>query len=825
MKKLLVVILMLCWWLTPAFAEEEKTDTVASEEKTEVYTLEKVAVEEERKESGRAVIDAETLKSMPSRTGSITEALKGQSNVQFDYNSDKSTTGGEIRPPRVSISGAKPYENNFLIDGSSVTNTLNPSGLKDNDVIEPNNTISEGADQTIFYDVDMLESINIYSSNVPAKYGQFVGGVVDAKLRNPATDEWHFMVKGMHSRDNWANIRGADSDSTSSSDQARWSLYDLSLRAEGPINDKVAIMGAYTLKHSVIPLKRIDNKGTSDLSDDTYEDDDQLRTNENYFIKTRYEANSKLSVSMDGTYAPYREKRWLANYSDSYYESQNDSWRFGSNLNYKVNHGEVEGRFVYSQNGFSRDADSNTFVTADNAVSDTKVTTGNYGDSKTESKNVDAGIDFNSEDINLSKNLLFNYSTGVNLNYQKTDVWNQEAVSDYTSVTAAMTQRRITTYEEYDASDDLVTMGAYLQTLLKLDKLSVFPGLRLDYDDFARNFDLAPRFKAEYDIYGDGSARIVGGVNRYYGAALRAFAFDNRRKNSTRILMDFGSDGTNEVDLTNVNDADYNMDGLDTPYSDEFNVGLIGEAFEFSYGIELVHRDHEDQLISVKDPDTGEYQMTNGGKSTYDGITVTVSRPIHTEDYGNHTFSIGATESWTKTFNGSYNSQIDSVSGLNYDEVYYQGEFISRSDLPASNYNAPLVLTFGWVGSFWQDRLRFNSTTRWRDSTTGLAEDERENDETPYGTRYGSKSNRWNDGKGNWVYAYEETHISGGWNTDMTIEADFIKEDMATVTAIAQITNLFDDTTEGMSARDGGYAAGDGVSMGRSYYLGMRAEF
>lgn len=824
MKKILVFVTLFSFMLTPAFAEEKQTEETVKKEK-EVYTLDKLEVEDERKESGKAVIDSEALKLMPTRSGSITEALKGQSNVQFDYNSNASGKGGEIRPPRVSISGARPYENNYMIDGSSVTNNLNPSGLKDDDNIQPNDTVVQGGDQTIFYDADMLDSIEVYTSNIPAKYGQFVGGVVDASLREPASDEWHFMLKGMNSSDQWAHIRNKNGDSQTSEDQTEWNVWDLSFRAEGPVNDKLSIMSAYSRKDSTIPLKRIDRNGTYDKSDDTLREDDQERINENYFLKTVYKPTDRLTISVDGTFAPYSEKRWLKNYDDSYYESYNDSYRLGSKINYKMDSGALEGRLVYSENGYSRDADSNFYYTYYDKSTDDRVDKGNYGDSESENKTIDAAFDYNSNEMNLKKNLVFNYSLGLNFNKRTTDIWNEESVADWVSKTPTMTQRRLTTYEEHSQSDDLITLGAYLQSTFKMNKVSLFPGVRVDYDDFAENYDFAPRFKAEYDLYGDGSARIIAGANRYYGSSLRSFAFDQRRQNETRIMLDFNGDGKYDFDNKSINDADYDMDGLSTPYSDELSLGVVGEAFQFSYGVEYIHRNHEDQLVSIRNKETKEYVMTNDGESRYEGVTVTVSRPLYTNSFGNHNFSLSATQSRSKTFNGSYNSQIDLVGNMNYDDVFYKGGLRSRSDLPATNYSSPLVITFGWMGSFFDDRLRLNTTTRWRDSSKGLIEDERESKDTPFGTRYNSKSNRWMDGKGNWVYAYEKGTINGGWNTDMTVEMDVIKKDITTLTLIAQVSNLFQDKTEGIKSSSGGIVESDGVNMGRSFYLGVRAEF
>ncbi len=120
----------------------------------DLHILSPVVVHATSIESGVTTIEGADLELMPSASGSLSEALKGMSQIQYDYQRQSSLTVGEIAPPRISISGANPYENNFMIDGMSVTNTLNPSGL--NDVRSATNLTVGGGDTTIFYDTSLV---------------------------------------------------------------------------------------------------------------------------------------------------------------------------------------------------------------------------------------------------------------------------------------------------------------------------------------------------------------------------------------------------------------------------------------------------------------------------------------------------------------------------------------------------------------------------------------------------------------------------------------------------------------------------------------------
>ncbi|HMB15770.1 MAG TPA: Plug domain-containing protein, partial [Pelovirga sp.] len=190
MKIFLLMIAL--FYSLPLWAEDllPAPEDVPLETTTSLHTLKPVIVHATSIESGKTTIGGTELEMLPSATGSITEALKGMSQIQFDYERQSSLTVGEIAPPRISISGAKPYENNFMIDGMSVTNTINPSGFDNR--AGWNSLDVGGGDASIFYDTDLIKSISVHSSNVPARYGGFVGGVVDAQLRDPATDRWQF---------------------------------------------------------------------------------------------------------------------------------------------------------------------------------------------------------------------------------------------------------------------------------------------------------------------------------------------------------------------------------------------------------------------------------------------------------------------------------------------------------------------------------------------------------------------------------------------------------------------------------------------------------
>jgi len=495
-----------------------------------VYRLDAVKVVADRIEAGRTTIEGQELQSMPSRTDSVTEALKVVPSVQFSNEEASSLTAGEISPPRVSIAGAKPYENNFLIDGTSVTNTLNPNGLgADGDSVSPSQLDVNGADQTIFYDTTLVESVSVYTSNVPARYGAFVGGVVDAELKDPRTDRWHGVLYGRHTRSEWFALRGVDEDSDSSDNQPRFDSYAMQGGVDGPLSENAAILLSASKRWSVIPLLLEENDGS-------VSDKDQYRSNENFFAKLLLTPSRDLELRFDATYAPYVEERWRPNWPDSEWDLENKAWRLAGEAIYNAGWGKLTGKAVYSQNGYSRDSASNLRqqVSGSGVPESDLLSRGGLGDAITENRSIDLSLDLDFEEFQTGA-LAWRISSGLDLSNVATDMWNEEARIEILSVpSSGKWIQTDSDYPESDQSETLNTLGWYAQAELQRGRFTLTPGLRVDHEDFSGNTDLAHRLKAELDTMGDGSLRLVAGVNRYYGGQLRAYAFDRWRPSFTR---------------------------------------------------------------------------------------------------------------------------------------------------------------------------------------------------------------------------------------------------------------------------------------------------
>ncbi len=808
-------------------AEGNNTEGFSTGTRETSARIDSILVQTKANQPGQSTLDENELSIFPNTTRSITGALKSLPEIRFSNEENSSLTGGEIRPPQISINGAKPYENNFLIDNIDNTNRLNPSGLgaEDNNAGASFYDLSiHGAEQNMFYDISLIESVTAYTSNIPAKYGGFTGGLISAELRDPRTDRWGISISGKHTKDEWYYMRDVDVDSETPENQPDFSIYSVNVVAEGLLTENTSLMTGYSRLHSNIPLRRCKRTGFREYA---YYDDTQHRTNENYFTKLVTNPSENINLSFNFTYAPYEELRWREAWADSDWEIYNDAYRVSANADFMTKAGAITFNAAYSQNGYSRDTATSYRYSRSSLVSEEGEQYGGVGDVTLDNQSIDLKLLFTSIDLDLP--WLKRISTGLDFNATKTDMWNEEAESEVFVELPGRIIHTKTVFQEYDQTESLETFGYHLEGDLEWGRAVFTPGMRIDYDSFTENIDVAPRLKAEYDTFNNGTLMLVTGYNRYYGRTLRAYAFKIYRPylNNQWWIDTSTGDSTHRIIDKVGPDRSYLAKGLDTPYSDEIMAGFYGTSGNVSYRFEAVHRDHRKQLINKVEKIDSDYiySMTNEGEGSFDGISANVAFTFDSGPLGKQTLTLGASKSWSETFYGGYSDNVYTTSyGIerDYFAVFYDGKLIPRSEMPPDNYNAPLVLSLVLQGNYLDDRLRVASINRWRDDAKGLIKDARISSETPYGTTSNSEtreSSAWLNASGAYYHdAYIVGDIRGGFISDLSMELDVLRSSASTATVLFDVTNLF-NASLGTSARS------SVPVKGRGFYLGMRLDF
>ncbi|MDO5045483.1 TonB-dependent receptor plug domain-containing protein, partial [Campylobacter sp.] len=310
-------------------------------------------------------ISRDMIESMPSGNGDFVQLLRTNPNVQFSNTNRQSTTMGEIDPANISINGSKYWQNNFMIDGVNINNDLDPARNPGGNpgrysVFDTSlNSVSQG----MAIDSDFIESIDVYDSDVSAKYGSFTGGVVSAKTRDPRAG-FHGKFSVQHTQDEWTKFHlygNSEEEFLNSSDlqnQPKFDKWKTRLNLEGFLTDDLGIMFGYTNTRSKIPLQAYDSRfeGEKDLARRV-----QRRNIDNYFLKALWYATDRLTLTPSVTYAPSSSKVFNDHVKNSYSQMKSGGLNLALKADYDLDFMQINQILAYNKLETSRDAEHEYF--------------------------------------------------------------------------------------------------------------------------------------------------------------------------------------------------------------------------------------------------------------------------------------------------------------------------------------------------------------------------------------------------------------------------------------------------------------------------------
>lgn len=694
------------------------------------------------------------IRKLPTKNGNLTELLRDNPNVQFDKKSDLSTMGGELEPAKISFHGEKFYNNNFMIDGLSNNNNIDPAN---------NNAISgglpaghnawdfpAGGEQSLWIDSQLIGSLEVFDSNISAKYGDFTGGVVDAKIKDPNSQRVSGNISYRTTSDKLTHFHvdhrlTEDFYSANRADyQPRFSKHFYSASINQPINDRASLLFSYNRSTSEIPFYH-------HILDQWK---DQERKNETFLIKGLYETQRGDTISATAMYAPHSSLFYRRNIQNGGYTNQGGGYRFNIDHKHKANWGKVASTIGYQkdENTISNEYDhyypwwhKYNNVLSDIITWQTGVPTkagnqtglqGGYGKFATTKQTFTAkqDYDFKTFDIKNSTHRLsagwqYRHESADYERYQDTSLggnmrWNTNVIchgadgcidgEQYTSTRifypARQTSAHLNKYAIY--GEDTISMGRFETTI----------GVRAEYDDFLKNTNIAPRFAWTVDVFDDKKTRVFGGYNRYYAGNIFAYKLRNgissyhqqtRQINADGTLTDWTDDG--KIKERNASKYNHNIDGLKTPHSDEINVGLTQELANTLWTLKYVKRHGKNQYArSQTTNENGEHVMDNSGWTKGETLTLAI-KPVSPTLYSGLEFdwSVGA-NLYTKNRNNTANTYDDS-NHQDEEFVIFDNKLMHKADLPALNYNTPwsafvnMDMKFPDLNFTWGHRLSYTA--------------------------------------------------------------------------------------------------------------------
>lgn len=685
----------------------------------------------------------------PAANGTITDLLHDNPNVQFSNMSGNSNSAGEIAPENVSFHGQKFYENNWMIDGMSNNDNVNPGSgsgyLTGNPDGNSATDLPAGGTQSFWVNSDIIQRADVYDSNISAKYGQFTGGVVDAKLKDPDLRKATGSISFRTGRDNWTKYHVEEGDDFYNAEtyynQPKFTKRIYSINVNQPINNKTGLLFSYNRTESDIPYHH------------AYMDvwTDQKRKSETYVLKGSHRSDNGGLWKLTAMYSPHKSTYWARNVKNGAFSNNGGGYRINLEQKHLFDRGHVETYLGYkrTQNKMEHSANSIKNWTLNSRVrslpndtsylnwksSNVTAIEGGHGEFETANATWTAKQDYVFDDLQWGgskHNLSFGWQADfAQAHYKRhADVYAYSSQQRVTSATGDCVPgddaclsgdtffTRRTVYPARDVTVGNNHYAAYFQDKINWGKWELTPGLRIDHDRFLGNTDFSPRFTASYDMFGNGNTRLFGGVNRYYANSMLAYKLQqnigvNSTETRTRADQGFTFNRDNTVSRSRTFFSNGN---LKTPHSDEVNLGWLQRIGDNELTLKWVKRNSKNGLAweYVTEDGVEGKRLNNNGVSSANTLTLNYSllRPIKWE-YATLGISGGMSYSRNKSNTLSYETQAG--DDQENERIILDGKLTTRGGMKAMDYNNPwrafanLDVNFPKINLNWSNRLNYTA--------------------------------------------------------------------------------------------------------------------
>ncbi|MEQ9915834.1 TonB-dependent receptor plug domain-containing protein [Pectobacterium aroidearum] len=702
---------------------------------------------------GTQIINAEQIGQLPTGNGSVTELLKRNPNVRFSNDTNSSLNPGELAPEKVSFHGEKFYNNNFMIDGLSNNNTINPGANNGSLTANPDGysptDLPAGGAQSFWINSELIEKLEVFDSNISAKYGDFTGGVVDAKLKDPKLDKASGKISYRTTSDSWtkyhvdAKLREDFQGATNFYHQPKFKKQFYTATFNQPLSDNAGFIFSYSRQQSDIP----------NYQGYLGEWHDQKRLSETYFLKSTYLSDNGDTFRVMGMYSPHESLYYKEDVRNGGFTNTGGGYRGNIEWEHNANWGKVtslvghqleqnkiehESNIYRSWSRFSKSANfiSNTIDwSSTGGANGQNAYIGGYGKYATEKRTttlkqgyelnpvslygtnhqVDFGwqMDFYSAQYRRFSDV---YATGSAVTIDPSVVCEpgdpfcitgEQYFGGFTTGTRPRLKDAINKYPARTVQGNYTNYALYLQDSVSYGNLEVTPGVRLQYDDYLKNLTVAPRFATSYDVFGDRSTRVFGGANRYYAQNMLAYKLRSGIS-QYQVLTRTNANSPWVTGDSQTASIDYDISDLKTPYSDELSFGLSQRIMDSVWTIKWVNRQGKDQFgrkTITNDNGKRYYVLDNTAHTEGDTFSLTVD-PISPYRFAlaDVSWSLGASYVKNKSSSQTYYDQSSTDDSM----VIIDGKLMRKEEMKAFDFNTPWTV-FANVNTYFPSlRLNWN---------------------------------------------------------------------------------------------------------------------
>jgi len=713
--------------------------------------------------AGRFHLDKKFIDQSPRTTGDINDLIALLPGVDLSDSAFSVAALKDVRAQEISISGAKPWQTGFFLDGMNYNSRQDPSGSSTS--VSSINDV-QGAPQAYNINSEIVQSIDVYDNNIPAEYGDFSGGIVSVNsvsAFDKSKSSMSFGYRGTQS--NWGQYRVLDGEASESEEPVKpefeKNAYNLNFSHQFNQHHGIVFSGSYV----------------DSISSDISLEETAYKKRHSSNLLFKYSMRDLWVDNLDWSfiYAPYQNEDYLKNVLNSGLTIEGGGYGSTLNIRHRLANSDISSKLQFNASDNSRTAPDHYYIwrqingkewgqlSTNNSDKSPYSLAGGNGSLKKQQQTIswknklsldsitfgggfhDIEIGFGIQHERLQRqrandsyhyNSARQYSTlpgepvlncsGYQLDCVELTFFrpiadieaelgypidsSSQIYTDNIATAPQYFESRIV-YSAEDINVSLTKFNAHLTDNIEWGDLKLNLGLRVDYDQFFKNVNIAPRTSLGYDVFSDQSSLLILGLSRYYDAGLLTYKVKEQQTPYYIQYRDINNLYLQGWKLSS-NDSDHRFRYQDvkTPYNNEFVLGWTQSLADYGQiSLKWVTRRGEEQLRSADSPffDTDGYwydYQVNGRRTTSDRISLSWSAK-----FDNHSVWANTSHSESTTSSDSLNTDIQN-SNID-DLVVYNGNTITQDQLDFINsgFGYPLSVKFG-INSQWSDTLNSSVT-------------------------------------------------------------------------------------------------------------------
>jgi hypothetical protein len=670
----------------------------------------------------------------------------------------------DTKPLLLSINGGRTYENNFILNGVSINTITGPvesgdSRLSD-DLLTPNSYGVFGLHpQQIFVPSEFMSQATVIDSNASAEYGEFQGGVVIYDLAKPPTDRYRASITYDRQTDKMVNyILGTDDgQNPQNRKHPTFEKDNLAVSIGAPITNQWSFIAQASHK-----IAETSKQKAYYISDDWANED-----SENNFFRVATSLRTDIGkFTLDTSVTKYTQ-HWENIFGrDLYIDTASDG--MSTQLEYVGNlpgvqvaslgldRVKLKSRVYYNDSETTNESGDNvTYNWANQRLTNYNPATG-WQETYDTTLHDDwcRGVDPATHPSNGSTNITCREGGYGNRLQGQTDLGVQAHVAgelllghfkigaeaknvearrarfeDYYFVATTVVStgapfvcnpgdkfctpeqyvQNYSLFEAHDVTADVNAVHTYAEIDQTLGWFNLRAGVRVDYEDYFKNLNIAPRLAGTVTPFSGLS--VTGGYNRYYLGETLYYAIRDKQPRGTTYRRTSPTGAYNPLNPIDVGQhVNYQAAGLDTPYNDEFTgtVRITDPLLGGQVRLRYLERYGEDRFASescAQSPVVRQCsRLTNDGESFYRSASAEYTKYWH--NLNTPFFLTGAAVTGNVTWseqNTSRANYLDEDDGQNY--IWYNDQSYNPLTFTevTGNLDIPVRIGATLTTSWWDD--------------------------------------------------------------------------------------------------------------------------